>query len=446
MNHPSEQQEISSFEAMELDHRLLKTIAHMNFSEPTKIQQLAIPTILHGKDLLASSKTGSGKTLAFLIPALQRCLTQKSFNKKDPRILILAPTRELAQQVFSESRLFTANTGLKTQCVVGGENFNDQVKALRKNPQVIIATPGRLADHLAHRSLFLEGLEMLIMDEADRMLDLGFSEPLLKIHQAANHRRRQTCLFSATLDHGEVLDLAQALLNAPRRIRIGIDTEQHQDISQAFHFADHYDHKLELLSALLKQPEVTQTMVFTATREHTHKISAFLVEQGYTALALSGELNQSNRQQVMESFSKQEYQVLVSTDVASRGLDIASISHVINFDLPRHEEEYIHRIGRTGRAGQQGTAYSLVSKKDWDALQRIKALLAQEISCSAMPGHEAKFKGIKQKPKAAPKATPTKKAKAAPKKAAPKKKQPRNKDFYLHEDAGSTPIKKKPKT
>ena len=381
MNHSSEQQEISTFEAMTLDHRLLKTIAHMNFAQPTKIQQLAIPTMLHGKDLLASSKTGSGKTLAFVIPALQRCLTQKAFNKKDPRVLILAPTRELAQQVFAETRLFAANTGLKTQCVVGGENFNDQVKALKKSAHHRGHT-GRLADHLEHRSLFLEGLETLIMDEADRMLDLGFADALLKIHQAANHRRRQTCMFSATLDHGEVLAMAQSLLNNPRRIRIGLDTEQHQDISQVFHFADHYDHKLELLTALLKQPEVTQTMVFTATREHTQKISEFLQAQGYTALALSGELNQSKRQQAMDSFSKQAYQVLVSTDVASRGLDIASISHVINFDLPRHEEEYIHRIGRTGRAGQQGSAYSLVSKKDWDALERIKALLQQEITCT----------------------------------------------------------------
>lgn len=386
-----------SFEELGIDKRIAAQLSHIGVTKPTAIQQQAIPMAISGADLLAQSKTGSGKTFAYLLPAITRLTKQKSLSKRDPRALIITPTRELASQVYKQLTLITANTSLKSTKIVGGDNYNDQVKALRKNPQFIVATPGRLCDHLDDRNFYLEGLELLILDEADRVLELGFQTQIEAINSAASHRLRQTLFFSATLDHAEVDALSRNLLKSPKRITIDSSAQEHQDISQKFYLADHLDHKIELLKALTSQIETKQQIVFTATREDTLKLSELLSEQGFKALALSGDMIQSKRNAIMDSFSRGQAQILVTTDVASRGLDLLNVAQVINFDLPRQAEEYVHRIGRTGRAGFKGIAASLVSAKDWTSFKAIEAYLNKHIGFSEMEGLIGKFKGLKDK-------------------------------------------------
>ncbi|MGF1687333.1 DEAD/DEAH box helicase [Photobacterium japonica] len=387
------------FKDLGLDQRLLQKLNHLAFNKPTEIQQTAVPVAIMGKDVLASSKTGSGKTLAFLLPAMQRMYRSKPFTRRDPRVLILTPTRELAKQVFAHLRTLNAGTPYDATLVVGGENFNDQVKALRNDPMFVIATPGRLADHLEHRSTRLDGLEMLILDEADRMLDLGFEAQLRRIHEAANHRRRQTLMFSATLDHTDVVSIASDMLNAPKRISIGHSAEQHTDITQRFYLCDHLDHKQALLDKILETENYNQLIIFTATRSDTERLTKELNERKLKAVALSGDLNQVQRNNIMSQFERDCHKILVTTDVASRGLDIEKVSHVINFDMPKHAEEYVHRVGRTGRAGNKGDAISLVGPKDWKSFKNVEAFLQQEISFTTMEGLEGKFKGLKPAPK-----------------------------------------------
>ncbi|GAL02851.1 ATP-dependent RNA helicase VCA0061 [Photobacterium aphoticum] len=387
------------FKDLGLDQRLLQKLNHLAFNKPTEIQQTAIPVAIMGKDVLASSKTGSGKTLAFLLPAMQRMYRSKPFTRRDPRVLILTPTRELAKQVFAHLRPLNAGTPYDAALIVGGENFNDQVKALRNDPMFVVATPGRLADHLEHRSTHLDGLEMLILDEADRMLDLGFEAQLRRIHEAANHRRRQTLMFSATLDHADVVSIASDMLDAPKRISIGHSAEQHSDITQRFFLCDHLDHKQALLDKILETEDYNQLIIFTATRSDTERLTKELNERKMKAVALSGELNQVQRNNIMSQFERDCHKILVTTDVASRGLDIDKVTHVINFDMPKHAEEYVHRIGRTGRAGNKGDAISLVGPKDWKSFKNVEAFLQQTIEFSTIEGLEGKFKGLKPAPK-----------------------------------------------
>lgn len=426
------------FKDLGLDNRLLKTLTHFDFKQATQIQQQAIPVALAGKDLLASSKTGSGKTLAFLLPMLHKALKTKALSARDPRGVILVPTRELAKQVYSELRTMLSGLSYTATLITGGENFNDQVKALRRGPKFIVATPGRLADHLEHRSLFLEGLETLILDEADRMLDLGFAPQLRHIHNAAKHRRRQTLLFSATLDHAAVNDIGYEMLNDPKRIAIGGGNEQHKDITQRFYLCDHLDHKEALLDRVLRDAEYRQVIIFTATRNDTERLTAKLNEQKLKAVALSGNLNQTQRNTIMSQFERAVFKILVTTDVASRGLDIANVTHVINFDMPKHTEEYVHRVGRTGRAGNKGDAVSLVGPKDWDSFKRVEAFLQQNIQFDVLEGLQGKFKGLKPR-QPQHKAKPTHSAKAKPQaKKAPKKPVKRDKGFYDHVAVGDS--------
>lgn len=408
-----------SFDSLGLDTRLLKSITHMDLSEPTEIQTRAIPVAVLGQDLIASSRTGSGKTLAFLLPAMHRLMRNKALSKQDPRILVLTPTRELANQVYAQLRALVTGTRVTTARILGGENFNDQAKVLRKNPDVIVATPGRLANHLDEKSLYLEGLETLILDEADRMLDLGFADQLRQINAAANHRRRQTLMFSATLEHAEVNVLANELLKSPQRVAVGAANDQHTDITQRFYFSDHLDHKQAQLIEMLKQEQPRQAIIFTATRADTDRLAILLEEQGHTTVALNGEMNQTERNRIMDEFSRGRQQLLITTDVASRGLDLVNVSHVFNFDMPRHTEEYVHRIGRTGRAGAQGDAISLVGPKDWQSFKRIEAFLQQTISFTVLQGFEGKFKGLK----------PEKPAKRAAKKPGSQKRMEGDKPF-----------------
>ena len=385
------------FSDFRLESRLMSTVDHLGFSEPTQIQQQAIPAAMAGHDLIASSKTGSGKTLAFILPALQRLTKNRALSKRDPRVVILTPTRELAKQVFTQLRLFTANTQFKAVLILGGENFNDQVKVLEKEPEFIVATPGRLADHLKQGHFYLNGLELLILDEADRMLDLGFSKELSLINKAADHRKRQTLLFSATLDHAQVNEFASELLTKPKRIAIDAGHSEHLDITKRFYLADNLTQKEALLEYFLKTETSQQIIIFTATRSDTERLANLLNEQEHNAVALSGELNQTQRNQIMDSFAKGQHKILVTTDLASRGLDLVNVSHVINFDMPKHTEEFVHRIGRTGRAGTKGDAISLVGPNDWLSFKNVEAFLQQTIKFSKIDGIKVKFKGLKPK-------------------------------------------------
>ncbi|KKO44202.1 RNA helicase [Arsukibacterium ikkense] len=433
------------FKDLALDPRLLRSIQHLGFDKPTEIQQEAIPAVMVGRDLIVSSQTGSGKTLAYLLPMMQRLLKSRALSKQDARALILAPTRELAKQVYAQLRLLVSNTPVTAALIVGGENFNDQEKILKRQPTIVVATPGRFVDHLEHKTLFLQGLEMLILDEADRMLDLGFLPQLTVINKAADHRLRQTMLFSATLDHAEVDNLALALLKNPYRVAIGAGYQQHQDIEQQFFLADNLSHKEALLSHFLQQPDIKQLIMFTATRADAERLTSVCEAAGFTAVGLSGKLSQQQRNSVMQQFATGKFQVLVTTDLASRGLDLLQVSHVINFDLPKHPEEYVHRIGRTGRAGAKGRAISLVGPKDWPSLQNIEAFLRQAIEFSVVDALPARFSGI---------VAPLKHAKVAakggaaatvakPRPAKPGSAKTKAPVFFEGGDDGSGPVRRK---
>ncbi|MCF7494128.1 DEAD/DEAH box helicase [Vibrio sp. L5-1] len=426
------------FKDLGLDNRLLKNLKHYDFKKATEIQSKAIPVAIAGKDLLASSKTGSGKTLAFVLPMIHKALKTKAFSAKDPRGVILAPTRELAKQVYGELRSMLGGLSYEATLILGGENFNDQVKALRKYPRFIVATPGRLADHLEHRSLFLDGVETLILDEADRMLDLGFAPELRRIANAAKHRRRQTLMFSATLDHAEVNGIANEMLDAPKRISVGVSNEQHLDITQKFYLCDHLDHKEAILDRVIEEAEYRQVMIFTATRADTDRLTDKLNEKKLKAVALSGNLNQTQRNAIMSQFERAVYKILVTTDVASRGIDIPNVSHVINFDMPKHTEEYVHRVGRTGRAGNKGDAVSLVGPKDWDSFKRVELYLQQDLTFSVLEGLKGKFKGIKPRKPAFAKGGPAKKKTSTQVKKTPKKPVKRDKSFHQNVAVGDT--------
>ncbi|PMO05903.1 RNA helicase [Vibrio splendidus] len=426
------------FKDLGLDNRLLKNLKHYDFKKATEIQSKAIPVAIAGKDLLASSKTGSGKTLAFVLPMIHKALKTKAFSAKDPRGVILAPTRELAKQVYGELRSMLGGLSYEATLILGGENFNDQVKALRKYPRFIVATPGRLADHLEHRSLFLDGVETLILDEADRMLDLGFAPELRRIANAAKHRRRQTLMFSATLDHAEVNGIANEMLDAPKRISVGVSNEQHLDITQKFYLCDHLDHKEAILARVIEEAEYRQVMIFTATRADTDRLTDKLNEKKLKAVALSGNLNQTQRNAIMSQFERAVYKILVTTDVASRGIDIPNVSHVINFDMPKHTEEYVHRVGRTGRAGNKGDAISLVGPKDWDSFKRVELYLQQDLTFSVLEGLKGKFKGIKPRKPAFAKGGPAKKKTSTQVKKTPKKPVKRDKSFHQNVAVGDT--------
>jgi len=436
-----------SFSNFGLDKRLTASLEHLGFSEATPIQSEAIPVAMAGKDILASSQTGSGKTIAFLLPIMQRLLRQKAFSKRDARALILAPTRELAMQVYQDFKKLTGASRLNASLIVGGESFNDQAKLLRKEPDIIIGTPGRISDHLEHRHIFLQALEVLVLDEADRMLDMGFATALRHINRAADHRKRQTMLFSATIDDKAIKNLSIEVLQDAKRIEIGRATDKHQNISQTMYLADHLDHKEALLKAVCAQP-FEQMLIFTATKSDCDRLSELLTASGVQASALHGDMAQSARNKAMDDFKRTVSKVLVATDIAARGLDIKHVSHVVNFDLPKHPEDYIHRIGRTGRAGNDGQAISIVSKKDWASLERIQLLIKSSFTFSEIEGLVAKFKGIKAKKvvnkakstAAKYKKQPAKKTKA---KKAPAKKL--DKSFAEAVDVGHLTMKRKKK-
>jgi superfamily II DNA/RNA helicase len=377
-----------SFENLKLDPKLLRAIAACHFKQPTDIQRQAIPVALEGRDLMASAQTGTGKTAAFVLPALHKLLTPSAVKGRGPRVLVLTPTRELALQVTENIRQFGAECRLRTGSVVGGMSYGPQLNLLRQPLDILVATPGRLMDHMERGRIDFSRIEILVLDEADRMLDMGFVDAVKTI-AAATPASRQTLLFSATLE-GTVLKIAQQLLKNPERIALASNTDRHASITQQVHAADDISHKHSLLAHLVNNDGLYQAVIFTATKRGADKLAERLAAQGHGAAALHGDMNQRERKRVIDRMKSGEHRLLVATDVAARGLDIQGLSHVINFDLPRVAEDYIHRIGRTGRGGASGIAISLVGPDDHGNLRGIERLVGRRLERSVIAGLEPK--------------------------------------------------------
>ncbi len=379
-----------SFENFNLDARLSKAIDSCGFDAPSDIQRLAIPEILQGHDIMASAPTGTGKTAAFVLPSLQRLLSSKPEKGLGPRVLVLTPTRELAKQVADNIYKFTKYAQMRSCSIVGGMPYPPQIRFLKQRLDLLVATPGRLIDHIEAGRVDFSRLKTLILDEADRMLDMGFVDEVNRI-AALTPEDRQTLLFSATLE-GEIEKVARRLLKQPKKIQVAGVQEKHDSITQQLHQADDYRHKRSLLAHVLDRDDTRQVIVFTATKRGAEDLAGKLAEEGHQCAALHGDMRQAVRRRTVESLQRRKLKVLVATDVAARGLDINGITHVVNFDMPMQAEDYVHRIGRTGRGGATGTAISLVGPQDWMQLSRIEKLLDAKLELTEIPGLEPKLK------------------------------------------------------
>jgi superfamily II DNA/RNA helicase len=375
-----------SFESLQLAPHLLKAIAACGYTEPTPIQAQSIPMALAGKDLIASAQTGTGKTAAFVLPALERLSTPSQLRGKGPRILVLTPTRELANQITDAVRSYGKFMRVRSGSILGGMPYREQLLMLSQPVDLIVATPGRLIDHLERGRINLSRLELLVLDEADRMLDMGFSEDVDKIAAAAPVDR-QTLLFTATMDDA-MAKLAQRLLKNPERIAIAPKKATLDLIEQRLHVADNLQHKNRLLQHLIADSSVTKAIIFSATKRDADSLAQELHSQGHSAAALHGDMTQGARNRTIVNMRRGKVRFLVATDVAARGLDVTGISHVINYDLPRFAEDYVHRIGRTGRAGASGIAISFASLNDLNYLAKIERFTGQTLPQHVIPGLE----------------------------------------------------------
>jgi len=374
------------FKELNLSENLLRAIDKCGYKETTAIQEQAIPVVLEGHDLMASAQTGTGKTAAFVLPALQKFQIPSSKKGNGPRMLVLTPTRELAMQVSDNVGQFSRFSQIAAGSIVGGMAYPPQIKLLRRPLDILVATPGRLMDHMEQGRIDFSRLEILVLDEADRMLDMGFINDIKKI-AAKTPRDRQTLLFSATLE-GKILNIAKQLLNDPRKIQLASNKNRHASIKQHLHQADDFSHKHRLLAHYVDSDSLSQAVIFTATKRGADKLSKQLVAQGHKSAALHGDMGQGARKRTVEQMRRGQHRLLVATDVAARGLDINGISHVFNFDLPMVAEDYVHRIGRTGRAGKKGTAVSFVGPDDWAKLGGIERLTGKRLDRDVVEGLE----------------------------------------------------------
>ena len=399
--------ENQSFEQFCLDRSINSTLNEIGYKDPTPIQSAAIPEVMAGHDLMASAQTGTGKTAAYMLPSLDRLIKNKRpHNSKAARILVLAPTRELAMQVAVETNKFGKHfERLRVVTIVGGVPYFQQRRSISKGIDVIVATPGRLIDLMQSGQLNLSEVEVLILDEADRMLDMGFTEDVHHI-AAQTPAGRQTLLFSATLG-GSVAKIAKKLLNNPKKIELVHQQQENLSIAQTIHYVDGRGHKNKLVENILGRSEVNRTIIFTATKRSADELADELYDRGYAAAALHGDMRQNQRNRTIAKLRHGTVKILVATDVAARGLDITGVSHIINYDIPRVAEDYVHRIGRTGRAGETGIAVSLVSSSERSQLRQIESYIGHRISPEIIPGlepkerhsHPVKPKGQKRKAK-----------------------------------------------
>ncbi|MDD2932512.1 MAG: DEAD/DEAH box helicase [Methylotenera sp.] len=377
-----------SFESFNLDSTILRAIEESGYTTPTAIQSQAIPVVTAGHDLMASAQTGTGKTAAFMLPALNLLATPHELKSRGPRILVLVPTRELATQVNEAARKYGKYIRARTVSIVGGMPYPLQNKLLSQPLDILVATPGRLLDHMERGRIDLSRLQMLILDEADRMLDMGFLPDVERICEQLT-AERQTLLFSATLD-GDIARIARQILKNPKTIQVATQKEKHANIEQRLHYVDDMTHKNKLLEHLLIAPEVNQVIIFTSTKRHCDVLAEDLYAAGHKTAALHGDMTQGARNRTLTKLRQGDVKVLVATDVAARGIDINGISHVINYDLPKFAEDYVHRIGRTGRAGKTGIAISFASNMDRHILRKIEQFTGNRMEPGVVEGFEPK--------------------------------------------------------
>ena len=373
-----------SFKDLALLPELLKAIEEQGYSSPTPVQKQSIPIILKGSDLMAGAQTGTGKTAGFTLPLLQRLMAQFTKEKK-VKALILTPTRELAAQIGENVAAYGKYLPLKSTVIFGGVNINPQINTLRSGVDIVIATPGRLLDHLNQKTVDLSHIEILVLDEADRMLDMGFIHDIRKV-LALLPKTRQTLLFSATFSN-EIKQLASGILKSPETVEVTRHNTPAELVSQVVHPVDN-KRKKDLLATLIAKNNWKQVLVFTRTKHGANKLSEHLTKSGITSSAIHGNKSQSARTSALAGFKKGAVRVLVATDIAARGLDIDLLPHVVNFELPNVPEDYVHRIGRTGRAGNEGEALSLVCIDEHKLLEDIEKLLKRKIPSIQIPGFE----------------------------------------------------------
>jgi superfamily II DNA/RNA helicase len=402
-----------TFASIGLHTSVLKALTEAGYTSPTSVQLQAIPAALEGRDLLVSSQTGSGKTAAFMLPALHKFASDEQppvaglktpnqesqsarsrgerprFKAAQPKMLVLTPTRELALQVTAATDKYGSHMKrVKAISILGGMPYPKQMQLLAKNPEILVATPGRLIDHMESGKIDFSQLQILVLDEADRMLDMGFIDDIEKIVEATP-KTRQTMLFSATLD-GVVGTMARRITNNPLVIQIAGSSNKHENIQQRVHFVDDLSHKNRLLDHLLRDVTMDQAVVFTATKRDADTIADRLNIAGFSAAALHGDMHQGARNRTLDSMRRGQVKVLVATDVAARGIDVPAITHVFNYDLPKFPEDYVHRIGRTGRAGRNGIAVSLVNHAEGMNVKRIERFTKQLIPIDIVEGFEPK--------------------------------------------------------
>jgi ATP-dependent RNA helicase RhlE len=367
-----------TFSQLALDEPILKALESAGYTTPTPIQEQAIPVVLQGKDLLGCAQTGTGKTAAFAIPILQLLGRKKALdnNRKHIRALILTPTRELAAQIADSFTTYGKNTGLKHTAIFGGVSQYNQVQVLRNGLDILIATPGRLLDLMTQRIISIQDIEMFVLDEADRMLDMGFITDVKKII-AKLPRNRQTLFFSATMPD-EIANLANNILMNPVEVSVTPVSSTVEKIQQVVYSVDKGDKK-SLLIHLLKDASIETALVFTRTKHGADKITKELNKSNIRAEAIHGNKSQAARQKALSNFKQKHIRILVATDIAARGIDIHSLSHVFNYDLPETPETYVHRIGRTGRAGAEGKAIAFCDREERVYLRQIISLIAQKI-------------------------------------------------------------------
>ena len=378
-----------SFDQLALHPKLIKSVNELGFTEPSDIQRQAIPHILDGQDVMASAPTGTGKTAAFVLPSLHLLSQTEALQGRGPRVIVLTPTRELAKQVSDNIYQFTKYLRMRSTTIVGGMPYPPQIKMLRQPLDFLVATPGRLIDHMNSGRIDFSRVQLLILDEADRMLDMGFVDEVTRIAKETPETR-QTLLFSATLE-GQVEKVARALLKDPARIQVAGVKIKHDAITQHMLQADDFRHKRKLLEHVLTDETVDQAIIFTATKKGADNLAEKLKDGGYACAALHGDMRQSMRRRVIEQMQRKRFKVLVATDVAARGLDIRTLSHVINFDMPMQAEDYVHRIGRTGRGGSTGIAYSFIGPQDWQLFYRVQKFLDTRYELTEIAGMEPKL-------------------------------------------------------
>jgi ATP-dependent RNA helicase RhlE len=417
-----------SFENLGLQAELLRAIAAQGYTRPTPIQAQAVPVVLEGRDVLAGAQTGTGKTAAFTLPMLQ-LLSGRERSGKAPRALVLTPTRELAAQVGESVDTYGEHLELRSTVVFGGVGINPQKDALRRGVDILVATPGRLLDHAGQGTVDLSAVEILVLDEADRMLDMGFIHDIRKVLKLLP-KRRQNLLFSATYSD-DIKRLADGLLHNPALIEVARRNTAAETVTQHVYRADK-DAKRDLLIHLIDEGQWYQVLVFTRTKHGANRLAEQLNRAGIEAAAIHGNKSQGARTKALAGFKDGSVRVLVATDIAARGLDIDRLPHVVNYELPNVAEDYVHRIGRTGRAGEEGAALSLVGADEVKLLKAIQRLLKKDIPVLPMPVFEPKVLAPAPKPERKPQGRGKPKPRAGGKQAAgdapagQRKRRPRN--------------------